>query len=331
MAWLLPSRCVLRVSGADAATFLQGLVTADVRSLFSPTPAPLRLLPTAVLAANGRILFHALLRPAGGGDGGGVTAEVCSADAAPLASHLKRYTLRARVSVDDDASVSPAWAPARRSESEALALEPPEPHERWAPDPRSRLLGHRSLLPASAAASLSPAPEGLYDVTRLSLGFLEGAAELAGELPAEACLDVCPGHTVSFAKGCYIGQELTSRTHFRGVVRKRALPLFVQPATASGPTAVPHAMPARGEDVVDAATGRVVGRILAASVPAGDADAAAASALPRGARGVVVACLRLEAVGKGELCAASGARLGVARPPEWWPPGLVEAGTAGGG
>ena len=34
---------------------------------------------------------------------------------------------------------------------------------------------------------------------------------------------------VSFHKGCYLGQELTARTHHTGVVRKRILPIQVVP------------------------------------------------------------------------------------------------------
>ena len=49
--------------------------------------------------------------------------------------------------------------------------------------------------------------------------------------PFRAHLDGLGG-AVSFTKGCYVGQELTSRTHFRGVVRKRALPVSFAAGTA---------------------------------------------------------------------------------------------------
>ena len=34
---------------------------------------------------------------------------------------------------------------------------------------------------------------------------------------------------VVYDKGCYLGQELTARTHFTGVVRKRMLPVLLPP------------------------------------------------------------------------------------------------------
>ena len=57
------------------------------------------------------------------------------------------------------------------------------------------------------------------------LGIVEGVAQLGlGKVtPLEYNLDYL--HGVSFHKGCYIGQELTARTHHTGVIRKRILPL----------------------------------------------------------------------------------------------------------
>ena len=81
------------------------------------------------------------------------------------------------------------------------------------------------------------------------LGVPNGAAELpsAEALPLESNLELLSG--VSFAKGCYLGQELTARTHFRGVVRKRVLPVVVAAAVggdgeeAEGAAALAHLPP----------------------------------------------------------------------------------------
>ena len=55
-----------------------------------------------------------------------------------------------------------------------------------------------------------------------------GRAYPAGEaLPLEGNIELL--HGVSFKKGCYLGQELTARTHFRGVVRKRLVPVLAAP------------------------------------------------------------------------------------------------------
>ncbi len=57
-----------------------------------------------------------------------------------------------------------------------------------------------------------------------------GCAEKAG--PLEYNLDVLNG--VSYTKGCYIGQERNSFTHYRGVLRKRLMPVRVVGAGAAG-------------------------------------------------------------------------------------------------
>jgi len=61
-----------------------------------------------------------------------------------------------------------------------------------------------------------------YREWRYRHGIAEGTAELGGLLPLEC--NLAGLHAISFDKGCYIGQELTARTHFTGVVRKRLLP-----------------------------------------------------------------------------------------------------------
>ena len=57
-----------------------------------------------------------------------------------------------------------------------------------------------------------------YHALRRALGIAEGAHEVAADqyFPSELGLDYL--HGVSFSKGCYVGQELTARTHFQGQV-----------------------------------------------------------------------------------------------------------------
>jgi folate-binding protein YgfZ len=72
-------------------------------------------------------------------------------------------------------------------------------------------------------------------------------------------------HGISFAKGCYVGQELMARTHFKGVVRKRLMPFVVTPCSGSAPPQPPNMHP-----------GQIGGWTLPAPAAAA-ADAAAAS------------------------------------------------------
>ncbi|KAG4429014.1 hypothetical protein IFR05_015510 [Cadophora sp. M221] len=69
--------------------------------------------------------------------------------------------------------------------------------------------------------------EDVYRVRRYLKGVPEGQDELVREqaLPQESNVDFMGG--IDYKKGCYVGQELTIRTHHRGVVRKRILPVML--------------------------------------------------------------------------------------------------------
>lgn len=96
-------------------------------------------------------------------------------------------------------------------------------------DPRTSSNGVRILC---AQESFQP-EEGVeiltdlkqYNVSRLINGLCEGSSEIGNQFPLNMHLDALKG--VSFSKGCYLGQELTQRTHFTGVIRKVALPFML--------------------------------------------------------------------------------------------------------
>jgi folate-binding protein YgfZ len=103
-------------------------------------------------------------------------------------------------------------------------------------DPRLSILGVRIVAPASEDISLkndeseSVHQESMlsYRAFRYKLGIGEGVNDLPPEncFPLEANGDYL--HGVSFHKGCYVGQELTARTHHTGVVRKRLMPIIFE-------------------------------------------------------------------------------------------------------
>jgi folate-binding protein YgfZ len=184
-------------------------------------------------------------------------------------------------------------------------------------------LGWRAVLPRAAppprsGADIDAADDAVYDAHRLSLGVAEGASELAGELPLELNLDALGA--ISFTKGCYLGQELTSRTHFRGVIRKRAAPFSYN---CDGN----DADVCRG-DVVAApadggAAGAAVGRVLAARRGRGVAllrlAAVPALAAAEGKAAAATTTLVAERAAADGQPARARVALAVTRP-GWWPP-----------
>lgn len=201
------SRAVLRISpqdeSEDAAGFLQGLVTSDVTG-----PLPVW---TALLTPQGKALFDFIVWP---GDAGLlIDCEADTADA--LAKRLSLYRLRRRIAIARDDALAVHWRPEASGDAAA--------------DPRLPALGERWIaLPSSE----DEGTDARWLAHRLALGVTEGRAELGdGELLWLEC-NAAELHGVSFAKGCYVGQENTARMNWRQKVNRR---LIVVPLAESDP------------------------------------------------------------------------------------------------
>lgn len=197
----LSDRGVVRVSGPDRVGFLQGLVSNDVAGAL-PAWA-------ALLTPQGKWLHEFFVVP--GADALLLECEVLRA--ADLAARIARFRLRARVEVaaDYDMAVFAGWA----------ASEPPP--GAW-PDPRLPTAGWRL---ATAEGMAADTDEAAYDLHRLTLGLPDGSKDLEPEqsILLESGFDEL--HGVSWSKGCYMGQELTARTRYRGLVKKRLMPVAI--------------------------------------------------------------------------------------------------------
>jgi folate-binding protein YgfZ len=101
------------------------------------------------------------------------------------------------------------------------------------PDPRLAEAGWRLIARAPLATN---ATEAEWDAHRIALGLPDGSRDLEAEKTVllEAGFDELNG--VSWTKGCYMGQELTARTKYRGLVKRRLVPVAIEgpaPDTAS--------------------------------------------------------------------------------------------------
>jgi folate-binding protein YgfZ len=119
-------------------------------------------------------------------------------------------------------------------------------------DPRAPSLGRRALLPPNASQELYPdiptVPEQAYTIHRYLQGVPEGPLEIVPNtaLPAESNMDIMSG--IDFRKGCYLGQELTIRTHHTGVVRKRILPVQLYSEGSPTPSSLSYS-PSQSYDI----------------------------------------------------------------------------------
>jgi hypothetical protein len=211
----LESRALVSVTGPDWRGFLQGLLTQDVETL---APGEARF--TALLTPQGKLLFDLLV--IGGEDDGLVDVAAARRDA--LIQRLTIYRLRAKVEI-------------KPIETPVLALWPlteGAPPAGWTADPRLPALGWRGY-GAAAPADAQMADETAYHRHRLALGVPDPDRDCPPDTtyPIEANFDLLGG--IDFQKGCFVGQETTSRMKRRGMIKNRMLPIaFDGPAPAFG-------------------------------------------------------------------------------------------------
>ncbi|HEY1933780.1 MAG TPA: folate-binding protein [Acetobacteraceae bacterium] len=209
----LPERAAIGIAGEDRVPFLQGLVSNDVAE-----------------AAPGRALWSALLTPQGKwladffilSDGDRLLLDAEHAQVPMLLQRLNRFRLRSKVTIAEapELSVLTAWD--GTPQTDAIA----------APDPRLPEAGWRILSPTPLPANATQAE---WDLHRLALGLPDGSRDLESDKTVllEAGFDELNG--VSWTKGCYMGQELTARTKYRGLVKRRLVPVGVDgPLPAPG-------------------------------------------------------------------------------------------------
>lgn len=221
------SRSLIRCVGAKGETsqFLQGMITNDVNHLERESSCIYALF----LNKAGRLLYDSIIykTSAPNEDKDSFLIECDSSVASTLAKHLKLYRVRRKIdiTVSDEHDL---WCLQGSKED----VKPSKDITVFN-DPRLKDIGLRIITSKNynVKESLSNVEDGSideYTTHRYKLGICEGIVDLPPEksFPLESNCDYM--HGVSFHKGCYIGQELTARTHHTGVVRKRLMPLFFE-------------------------------------------------------------------------------------------------------
>ena len=265
---VLEERGVLAVAGPDRADFLQGLVSNDATRVSVE-----RAVYAALLTAQGKYLHDFFMVE----HSDAIWLDTEAARLGDLKRRLSIYRLRAKVTLDE----RPDLAVAAVFDGAAFGL-PADPGAARAvdggvafTDPRLAALGVRAVLPRDHLQRVLRDARAVetdfaeYDRLRLSLGVPDGSRDLVLDksILLESGFDELNG--VDWQKGCYIGQELTARTKYRGLIKKRLFPIKID-----GPTPEPG--------TIVTLDGREAGEIRS------------------GRDGIGLALLRLEAVGKGE-------------------------------
>ena len=265
----LTGRALVAVRGEGWRGFLDNLLSNDVQSMAAgESRAALLLTP------QGKLLFDLFVIAPTAHEPDIALLDVQAAQREALIQRLKLYRLRAKVEVGPvDGAVWAAWGQ--------------DPGEGWAPDPRLAALGWRGY----GREAPRDAGEEAYDAHRLALGVPDAAQDCQPDqtFPLEADFDLL--NAIDFKKGCFVGQETTSRMKRRSAVKTRIAPIVFD-----GPP------PAPGTPV-DTEAGLRAGEVLS------------------GRQGRALALLRLDRAVCGPLrCQDRPVRLDI---PAWWPEGAL--------
>lgn len=201
---ILEDRAVIRVGGESATTFLQGLISQDMAAL-EAGPAF-----GALLAPQGKIAAEFIMTK----DAEGYLLDCHASVAAALVKKLSLYRLRAPVVIEH-----------REDMTVAAAAEPDSELSRsgFRHDPRLAALGVRAMLPRAAAAAFTRKTEGVYEARRIAQGVPELGRDFGPDEMFLLDVNADALNGVNYRKGCFVGQEVTSRMKRKGEIRKRTL------------------------------------------------------------------------------------------------------------
>jgi len=188
------SRGLIHIEGEDRKDFLQGLITNDINKLTPDAP-----LYACLLNAQGKFLHDFFVI-----EGDGFILLDCEGGerAIDLYKRLNMYALRADIQISVEES------------NDVYAIFD---NEIGLPDPRNKEMGNRSF----EKPDLPEKPFEVWDHKRITLTIPDGSRDLVVEKSTmdEGSMDTL--NAIDYNKGCYIGQELTARMHYRGLGKRK--------------------------------------------------------------------------------------------------------------
>jgi tRNA-modifying protein YgfZ len=262
----LEQEALLHVTGPDARTFLQGQLSCDTRKLTAE-----HALPGLYCTPKGRIVSdfllcqlapdHLALR---------LRRDVRAAGAAALA----KYIVFSRASLDaqaEDWQLLACWG---AGAPQALAgIFGAIPRAKYGACTTEQFVlvqvddageqfecyfnsNTAADLPGQLKAVMQPAPQSAWQALQITSGTARIQAETTGEYIPQTLNYDCTGH-ISFSKGCYTGQEVVARMHYRGKSKTRLYLASLEAAQWVGTTT-----PAAGTTVYSSDSGKNAGEII---------------------------------------------------------------------
>lgn len=244
----LEQLAVIEISGADAATFLHGQLTHDIAQL----PPGLACL-AGYCTAKGRLLASLVVWRAPQSEPPAFHALIAKDIAETVVKRLSMFVLRAKaklavttlpvqgIVLRRDEAKQAEQALERAGIAGASLPSDPSPYTVvHLPDaaciaaPSADAGAARWWIVGKAGAAAQPGAEALWRAADIAAGLpWIVAATQDTFIPQTLNLDLIDG--VSFTKGCYPGQEVVARSHYRGTIKRRMAHGLIEPAPASEP------------------------------------------------------------------------------------------------
>lgn len=226
-------RGVIRITGDDTENFLQGLISNDIRRADGKHG-----LYAALLTPQGKYLFDFFIVH----DGEALLVDCYREDIDLFVKKLTMFKLRSKVTLENVSADFDVYALFGNDASTALKMEGAQLKTDdgciFYADPRLDQAGVRAFVPSNLDITSwgEDASDDEYHYHRISLGLVETPLDLIKDksILLESGFDELSG--VDWKKGCYMGQELTARTKYRGLIKKRLIPIKIMdgaPATGS--------------------------------------------------------------------------------------------------
>ena len=216
----LSNRTVLKISGSNYLNFLNNILTSDITKLKSK-----EITPSALLTPQGRILFDMLISlvPVEKiNDLGCVFIECEVTQAEDLFRKINMYNLRKEVVIE-------------KTSHKVSVTNNPKDYPSSLMDKRFFEISIGRIYSTSKVEnidfefqSINQENQNWYDSLRHIHCIPEGPKEIISNvsLPLEINLDLLGG--ISFEKGCFIGQEVNARVKWKGLVKKKYIPIILK-------------------------------------------------------------------------------------------------------
>ncbi len=218
-------RAVISVEGEDAFGFLQNMISNDLANA-----ADHKAIYSFLLTPQGKYLFDFFISK----QDDKYLIEIALSDKDDFLKKLKMYKLRSKVTITD---LSEKYEVIASSGGYA--------------DPRSAEMPHRAIVTKDEVSAIEKMDIEGYHWLRVENNIPEGIYDLEKDKSYPLQYRMIELNGVDFKKGCYVGQEVTARTHHRGVIRKTVYKIKSEGGA-----------PVSGQEITE--NGNSVGKVLSA-------------------------------------------------------------------